>query len=80
MCLFLGIAVLLDLKMILIKLQIDLMTFSIPTENIITDDILCNEKRLHSKMVKVMCSSDRVTITFFHMISALQFTVQTLAG
>ena len=37
-----------------------------PTESIVTVDvILCYEKRLHSKMVKVMCSSVRVTITFF---------------
>ena len=42
------------------------MVFNIPTRSIITDDdIVCNEKRLHSKMVKVMYSSGRVTITFF---------------
>ena len=33
--------------MILVKL----MVFSLPTESIITDDILCNEKKLHRKMV-----------------------------
>ena len=54
----------------------NLMAFNIPTESVITDDdILCNEKRLHSEMVKVMCSSGRVTITFFRVVSASQFAV-----
>lgn len=52
--------------MILVTLLINLMAFNIPTETVITDDdIPCNEKRLHSEMVKVMFSSGRVTITFF---------------
>ena len=42
------------------------MVFNSPIENI-RDDILYNKKRLHSKMVKFMCSSGRVTITFFFM-------------
>ena len=62
--------------MILVTLLINLMAFKIPTESVITDDdILCNEKRLHSEMVKVMCSSGRVTITFFRVVSASQFAV-----
>ena len=62
--------------MILVTFLINLMAFNIPTESVITDDdILCNEKRLHSEMVKVMCSSGRVTITFFRVVSASQFAV-----
>ena len=60
--------------MILVKLQIYLMVFNSPIENI-RDDILYNKKRLHSKMVKFMCSSGRVTITFFFSCG-LSFTVR----
>ena len=68
--------------MVLVKLLIDLMAFNIPTsESIITDyNILCNKKKLHSKMVKPIRYTGRVTITFFHVVSASQVTVQTLAG
>ena len=52
--------------MILVKLLVDLIAFNKPTESIITgDDILCNEKSLHSETVKVWCSGGRVAITFF---------------
>ena len=61
--------------MILVRLLIDLMAFSIPTERIITNnDILCNEKGVHSKIVKVVYCSSRVTITFF--TCGFSFTVQ----
>ena len=60
---------------------IDLMAFKIPTKCIIIDDdILCNEKRLHRKIVKVVFSSCRLTITFFRVVLASQFPIQTLAG
>ena len=61
--------------MILVRLLIDLMAFNIPTERGITDnDILCSEKGLHSKIVKVVYSSSRVTITF--LTCGFSFTVQ----
>ena len=51
--------------MILVKL----MVFSLPTESIITDDILCNEKKLHRKMViNVLVVGQQYL--FFHMVSA----------
>ena len=53
------------------------------TESIIADeDILCNQKRVHSKMIKVMCSSGRLTITdnfFSHIVSGSQFLAKRLA-
>ena len=61
--------------MILVRFLIDLMAFNIPTERGITDnDILCSEKGLHSKIVKVVYSSSRVTITF--LTCGFSFTVQ----
>lgn len=59
------------------------MTFDTTTESIIADeDILCNQKRVHSKMIKVMCSSGRLTITdnfFSHIVSGSQFLAKRLA-
>ena len=58
------------------------MTFDTTTESIIADeDILCNQRRVHSKMIKVMCSSGMLTITdnfFSHVVSGSQFVVKRL--
>lgn len=59
--------------MILVKLLIELNK---PKESVITDDdIVCNEKRLHSKIVNIMCSSGRETITFLDVVVGSQFVV-----
>ena len=59
------------------------MAFDTTTKSIIADeDILCNQKTVHIKMIKVMCSSGRFTITdniFSHIVSGLQFVVKRLA-